>query len=120
MTQTETTTTDCPYPKVDVRDFRKARFLTDKLLLRQYPPEETTEGGILLSNVAKDMRKAEMARYWIEAVGEQVQPAMGMKLTFRCGDTVVCPKVFVQEQPEFGDGLFTVSAKDVDWVFAKE
>jgi len=77
----------------DARDFEVAELFGNRLIVRRYPPEDTTKGGIILPDTAQQKQ----ALAWIVKVGTGVKEG-----GFEVGRTVLFPLHALDTLPELG------------------
>ena len=84
-----------------------ADLLGDNLLLKRYPPEEKSEGGLFLPDTAQQ----HLALAWIVKIGEGVDNRRSWSSEepvvprFKVGQTVLYPLHMAQDLPEMEQAL---------------
>jgi co-chaperonin GroES (HSP10) len=100
------------YPRPDLKaGLPNAALLGENILVRRWPPDDKSAGGIELP---KDARQDRMAA-WIEKL-PATEACKGMQI----GDTVLFPAYAMINLPELGDDIFLVAAKDITLHYPKE
>ena len=98
---------------MDIKDLSKAEVVGDYLIVKLWPPEKQTKGGILMpQQFAKTRAIADVI-----AVG---QPDSSLHANFVPGDVIVAPAHELEDMPELGTDIRAIRMRGIRLVYPQE
>lgn len=85
--------------------------LSDRVVLKNLEAEETTKGGIILTNASKE--KPEIAEVIAVGEGEKTEDGKLVPMTVKVGDKVIISKYTGTNVKLDGEDYIIVSEKDI-------
>ena len=100
------------YPTPDLKDLKRSTSPNENLIVRLWPPETKTKGGLDIPTAAQQKK----AVAWVLSplcVYLDDKTATSDEWIFSEGDTVIVPLHSIENIPELGDDVYYVRASDV-------